>query len=360
MNYKDKVTPVNENIHQMVTLGLRKSFRQSLNIYIEGEVDRKEFQGNENQRRTSGKIGLTYYYPPRFSCWGEIIYSHLKERGEDATKNRIEGSLGVSYQLPWDIHLYGDVRYNTIHHPQEEELKSKGFQATLRVTKKFFWGKREKIAGLKPGIETKGYGSVEGVVFNDINANGMQEIGEEGIPNVTVSLEDGSKVKTDSKGSYQFPRVESGSHVVNLDVKRIPADYSIISPEKIKIEVKFRETLKVNFQLIKAGRIEGRVINDLNANGKFDPNEKGIPDVLVLLQPGDNNTYTEEDGKFTFENILPGEYTLKLDPNTLSKDAVFTSPSDLKLKLPVGGDLKDMDFMIHIKPRPIMIGPPKK
>jgi hypothetical protein len=226
--------------------------------------------------------------------------------------------------------------------------------------KKFNWGRREKIAGLKPGVGTEGYGIVEGVVFNDINRNGVQDKGEEGIKGITIRLEDGSIVKTDEKGYYQFSRVEVGGHFVTLDVRRIPAEYSIISPEKIRGEVKLREKVRVNFQLIAAGTIEGRVINDTNGNGKFDPGEKGIPDVLVLLEPGDNNAYTDEDGKFIFENVLPGTYRMRLDPATLPEDSVYTSPEELTFEVPVGGELKDINFLIYVKPRPIMIGPPKK
>jgi serine-aspartate repeat-containing protein C/D/E len=225
--------------------------------------------------------------------------------------------------------------------------------------KKFNWGKSEKIAGLRPGIETRGHGTIEGIIFNDLNRNGLQDKDEEGIKDVAIRLEDGSLVKTDEKGYYQFSRVEVGTHFVTLDVRKIPADYSILSPEKVKIESKLRETVHVNFQLIAAGRIEGRVINDANANGKFDPGEKGISDVLVFLQPGDNNSYTDEVGKFIFENILPGEYILKLDPATLSEDSVFTSSEESGVQVPAGGDLKEMNFLIHVKPRPIMMGPPK-
>ena len=360
IDYNDEITHASEYVQNVVTLGFRQNFIRGSIIYIEGEMDRKEYPNDERDSRLSGKVGLNYYYSPNFSFWGEAIYSKLKERTEDTRRNKIEGSFGLSYQLPWDIQIYGDIRYDKILNPQRDELKSQGLQANLRITKKFGWGKREKIAGLRPGIETKGYGMVEGIVFNDINRNGMQEKGEEGIKDVTIRLEDGSMVKTDEKGFYQFSRVEVGGHLVTLDVRRIPADYSIVSPEKVKIEVKLRETVKVNFQLIASGRIEGKVINDANANGKFDPDEKGIPDILVLLQPGDNNTYTDDDGKFIFENILPGDYLLKLDPATLPEDSVFTSPTELKFQVPVGGELKDMNFLIHIKPRPIIIGPPKK
>ena len=197
-------------------------------------------------------------------------------------------------------------------------------------------------------------------MFNDINRNGVQDKGEEGVKEITIRLEDGSTVKTDEKGYYQFSRMEVGRHLVTLDVRRIPADYSIISPEKMWVEVKLREKVRVNFQLIAAGRIEGRVINDISSNGKVDPGEKGISDVLVLLEPGNNNAYTDEDGKFIFENILPGNYKMRLDPATLPEDSVYTSPEELKFEVLVGGELKDMNFLIYEKPRPIIMGPPKK
>lgn len=360
VDYKDKIQPTNEYVQNDIILGLRKNFKQGSTVYIEGELNQKKYPDGGKESDLSGKIGFNYYLSTNLSCWGEAIYSKLKDREDDTRRNKIEGAFGLSAQLPWDIQVYGDIRYNKILNPPKEDLKSKGIQANLRVMKKFNWGKREKIAGLKPGAETEGYGTVEGVVFNDINRNGVQDKGEEGIKEITIRLEDGSTVKTDEKGYYQFSRVEVGGHLVTLDVRRIPAEYSIISPEKRRVEVKLRETVRANFQLIAAGRIEGGVINDVNGNGKFDPGEKGIPDVLVLLEPGNNNAYTDEDGKFIFENVLPGAYKMRLDPATLPEDSVYTSPEELKFEVPVGGELKDINFLIYVKPRPIIIGPPKK
>jgi hypothetical protein len=360
VDYKDSVTPANENVEDVVTLGFRQNFRQGSIVYIEGELDQKNYPDGGKASDLSGKIGFNYFLSTNLSLWGEAIYSKLKDREEDTRRDKIEGAFGLSAQLPWDIQIYGDIRYDRILNPQQENLKSQGIQANLRVMKKFNWGRREKIAGLKPGTGTEGYGIVEGVVFNDINRNGVQDKVEEGIKEITIRLEDGSIAKSDEKGYYQFSRVEVGRHLVTLDVRRIPADYSIVSPEKMWVEVKLREKVRVNFQLIAAGRIEGRVINDVNGNGKIDPDEKGIPDVLILLEPGNNNAYTDEDGKFIFENILPGNYKMRLDPATLPEDSVYTSPEELKFEVPVGGELKDMNFLMYIKPRPIIMGPPNK
>jgi hypothetical protein len=303
---------------------------------------------------------LSYFSSPRFSGWGEVIYSRLKDRTEEAKTNRIEGALGVSYEFPWGIQLYSDLRYDRVLSPHRDELKSEGFQATLRVTKRFMWGTRERVAGLKPGTDTKGSGRIEGVVFNDINRNGRQDAGEEGVRDVTIRLEDGSSVKTDEKGRYQFPRVESGGHQVTLEGKRIPAEYSLIGPETVKVEIVMRETSQVRFPLIRTGRFTGQVVEDSNQDGKRESGEKGIPDLLILLEPGNLNTYTDEEGNFVFDNILPGEYTMRIDPATLPEEIVFTSPSELNLQIGVGAEQKDLLFLFHIKPRPIRIGPPSR
>ncbi len=358
--YQDGITQTNGYNQNVFTLGLRRMINRGSMVYLEGELGRKDYENNEREERISGKVGFYYSAPPKLSFRGELIYSKLKDRAEDSRRDVIEGSLGLSYLLPWDLMLYCDLRSDRTLQSDIEAWNSQGFQITFRLARKFSWGKPERTMGLPAGVETRGYGTVEGTVFNDINRNGVKDPGEEGVKDVLIRLEDGSTVKTNAQGFYCFERVESGGHMVNLDVRKIPAEYSIISLEKAKIEVRLRETVRINFQLIAAGRIEGRVINDLNGNGKWDPDEKGMADVLVILTPGDSNTYTDEEGRFTFENILPGAYSLKLDPSSLPGDAVMTSASESSLQVPVGGDVKDKNFLFHVKPRPVIIGPPTK
>jgi hypothetical protein len=305
-------------------------------------------------------LGFNYYFSNNLSCWGEVIYGKLKDRNDDTRRDRAEISAGLNYQLPWNMTLYADVRYDKTFAPERRSLQAEGIQVNFRIAKAFSWGERERISGLRSGVETRGFGTVEGFVFNDINRNGVQDKGEEGVKGITIRLEDGSAVKTDERGYYQFSRVEVGGHMVTLDVRRIPAAYSIISPEKIRIEVRLRDTLIVNFQLVAAGRIQGRVISDADNNGKPDPGEKGIPDVLLLLEPGGMNAYSDEEGTFIFENVLPGSYLLKPDAVTLPEEGVITTSPELNFNVTVGAELQDMNFLIYVKPRPIIIGPPKQ
>ncbi len=163
----------------------------------------------------------------------------------------------MTWLLPRDFRVYADFRQDSFIQPERDEYRNSGFQFTFRLAKLFSWGESAKVAGLRAGVDAKVFGIVEGVVFNDLNQNGIQDPGEEGIPGISISLEDGSKVLTDEKGTYRFPRVETGKHSVILDVRKIPAEYSIISPARAELELKVREMIRVDFRMVTGGRIEG-------------------------------------------------------------------------------------------------------
>jgi uncharacterized repeat protein (TIGR01451 family) len=82
-------------------------------------------------------------------------------------------------------------------------------------------------------------GSIGDLVFNDKNANGIQEVGENGVPNVTVELwtsdSNGNPVVkletklTDANGLYKFSNLPKGDYVVRFT--GIPSTYTGISPK---------------------------------------------------------------------------------------------------------------------------------
>jgi hypothetical protein len=358
--YSDEIRTADKYKQNDLTLGVRKNFMQGSIIYAEGEMDRKRYLDGSNVTDISEKIGFNHSLTSNLSCWGEISFEKLKDSRNNSGVNGRQQALGLSADLPLGLQVYTDIRYTKNISAKNDNLKSQGVNVNIKIVKQLNWGKSEKIAGLKQGVDTEGYGTIEGFVFNDINRNGIQDDGEESIKGITATLEDRSIAKSDVRGYYKFARVEIGRHLVSLDVRRIPAKYNIISSEQVYVDVKLRKTTQANFQLLAAGRIEGRVINDANGNGKIDPSETGVSDVLVYLEPGKKNIYTGEDGRFKLQNILPGVYTLKVDSASLPEDTVFTSLEELKLEVSVGGELKDMNFLIYEKPRTIIMGPPKK
>src|SRR5690606_37188539 len=70
------------------------------------------------------------------------------------------------------------------------------------------------------GFGTPIPGSISGTVFDNANGNGIQDGGEAGIPNITVTITGPSgtfTVTTDANGNYTQPGLDSGSYTVNVD-----------------------------------------------------------------------------------------------------------------------------------------------
>jgi len=93
------------------------------------------------------------------------------------------------------------------------------------------------------------------------------------------------------------------------------------------------------------GFIGDFVWKDLNGNGQQDPNEPGVPNVIIILNDCNgveiDRVTTDSDGAYSFEGLLPGDYQLKVDLSTIDNDCIIVDPY-------VGGDNNtDSDFGSH-------------
>jgi hypothetical protein len=220
----------------------------------------------------------------------------------------------------------------------------------VRLTKTLSWGKKGEISGLKPGQEWLGSGSIEGWVFNDANLNGNKDADETGVEGIKVKLEDGTTVITDQRGYYNFSAVAAGKHLVTLEAKRIPAAYTFLGSETMAVEVRRRAAVRVDFPFAQGASIKGRVIEDALGTGKPARDAKGIPDVLVLLEPGNFNTYTDSEGYFALEGLLPKTYEMTLDRETLPENSQIIAPR-LPLQMDLKPGEKKQDLLIRVQPQ---------
>ena len=69
---------------------------------------------------------------------------------------------------------------------------------------------------------------VVGKVFMDCNRNGVQDMGERGVPGIRIYMEDGSYVVTDREGKYDFYGVSAKTHVLKLDRSTLPGKAELI------------------------------------------------------------------------------------------------------------------------------------
>lgn len=176
-----------------------------------------------------------------------------------------------------------------------------------------------------------GLGAIDGVVFEDINGDGVQGPGEPGIPGALIELQDGvctsgvncPTTTTAGDGSYGFNNLTPGDYVV---VETDPAGYTSTMANTVPATVVADTTTSVNFgdQAITPGlgAIDGVVFEDADGDGVQGPGEPGIPAVVIELRDGVctpgvtcTTTTTGPDGSYGFNNLPPGGYiVVEIDP----------------------------------------------
>ena len=220
--------------------------------------------------------------------------------------------------------------------------------------------------------------SVGDYTWMDVNRDGVQDADEPALPGVTVTLTraDGSAVTdasgnpvaavtTDANGKYVFENLLPGDYKVSFQA---PAGYEATTSDAgddraadsngasasvTLVQGQTDDT--IDFGAVGTGVIGDQLFVDVNQNGGNAPDagDKVLPGVKVTLTwtgPGGiTRTYettTDADGKYKFENLLPGEYKVSVDPESLIKaepllDVLTHSPAgDVDAKKVVSEDVK--------------------
>lgn len=156
-------------------------------------------------------------------------------------------------------------------------------------------------------------------VWNDLNANGVQDPGEPGIPNVPVMLNTGANTITDANGAYAFTSLPAGTYTVSVgtppgfaaspSLVGSPSTDSNGSGATVTVLTGTDDT--IDFGFYKLGGLGDFVWSDTNGDGIQDAGEPGIAGVAVTLSTG-ATTVTDANGEYSFGNLPPGTYSVTI------------------------------------------------
>lgn len=181
-------------------------------------------------------------------------------------------------------------------------------------------------------------GSIGNRIWLDENTNGLQDLNEPGLANMSVSLYDGFTKKlltttyTDKQGIYKFDSLLTGYYYLKFDnqlnYKISPAHQGNDITQDSDVDGSIATNTTEIFYLkpgqhktdIDAGYYEyasvgDQVWEDLNQNGIFDINEPGVPQIKLYLINQANqivdSTLSDAQGHYLFPKVIVGRYTIQ-------------------------------------------------
>ncbi|HEC2245382.1 TPA: carboxypeptidase regulatory-like domain-containing protein [Staphylococcus delphini] len=179
-------------------------------------------------------------------------------------------------------------------------------------------------------------------VWEDMNDNDVQDIGDKGIANVTVTLKEAGTNKvlqtttTDKDGYYLFEGLKNGNYIVEftdpatngegkqyIPVKEnVGTDKEVDSDSRVvNVTIQDKDDLSIDrgFEVAPEPKpatyeLGDYVWIDYNNDGIQNKGEAAVAGVKVTLTKPDGSTMTtttDEKGKYLFTGLENGEYTVK-------------------------------------------------
>ena len=217
----------------------------------------------------------------------------------------------------------------------------------------------------------KGGYNLGGTIYRDSDASFSKSSTEERFAGVTVALldSDGNPVLdhngnpmttvTDADGNYQFVGLGVGTYRVSIVDPNTGVLAGLTNTQaytgrgatQAPVTITDSSVQGVDFGFVKPATIGDRVWNDQDHNG-VDNGEPGVPGVTVILKDASGTevarTTTDSDGRYRFEGLLPGTYTVSIEVPS-GYEAVSTSTS---VTLTEGEVNLDIDFPLTLIPTP--------
>ncbi|MFC3812822.1 SdrD B-like domain-containing protein [Lacihabitans lacunae] len=212
------------------------------------------------------------------------------------------------------------------------------------------------------GVVPDTLGIIGGLVWEDTNENGLRDVGEKPVKNVSIyAINEKSEIVanelTNKYGRYNFSRLPDGEYILLINC---PKEY-LISPITTGVNsiassfdpvtfmtlnstiinnsnIQEKNIFVINAGIYKPanyGSISGKIWTDTNEDGLYSVNEPALNNVTIYLNNQYTNllasTKTDYEGNYMFSGLASGNYLISvLTPfgKTYTRVFDYTNPSD--------------------------------
>ncbi|MGB5661351.1 MAG: SdrD B-like domain-containing protein, partial [Thermoanaerobaculia bacterium] len=214
------------------------------------------------------------------------------------------------------------------------------------------------------GYRNASLGDVSGTIFNDLDADGVEDAGESGIAGVSLVLLDSSGneiavTTTDANGSYSFPDLPNGDYTVQVtdDLGLLDGSRLTSGLDALDVTMTGSDIVDVDFGYVRdamTAAIGDRLWLDADGDGQAGPSEAGLAGVTVelwedtdgdgVLNPANDTllamTVTDANGDYLFDALSAGNYFVDVDGSTLPATG--------------GGDLVETTYPAGVNPSAVI------
>lgn len=198
--------------------------------------------------------------------------------------------------------------------------------------------------GYRPPAVPVNTGSLNGVVFQDTNGNGVQDGNEPGLPGVTVIVTDVNGlphvVTTDSYGVWASTDLPPGPATVDVVDATLPAGVTqTAGVDPSTATVVAGQVIFGGYDGYRpagptspsTGAVTGTIFLDSDGDGVRDPGEPGMPGVSVIVTASNGQTFlvtTDANGNYFVPNVPTGPATVDVVNSTLPPGLTQTAGTD--------------------------------
>ena len=191
-------------------------------------------------------------------------------------------------------------------------------------------------------------GSLTGKVIN---------IGIEHIDGIMLNL-NGNIAMTDKNGDFEFPMVKVGTYILVMDESNVGLNAIASEPGPYRVTIEHGKTTLFEITLTRSARIKGLlVIREDEKNGQkgYYPVKEDIENLIIEASNGTETfrVLTGRDGAFSFEDLRPGSWHIKIYPNGIPQ-GYHLEKDQFNFNL-LSGKEETLDVVIQKKSRVIKL-----
>ena len=163
----------------------------------------------------------------------------------------------------------------------------------------------------------------------------------------------GQSVMTDDYGRFEFNDLPVGIHYLHIDIGSLDIGLTTSVETPLEVEIMPKERNYLSIDLVRAGTIEGKIEFKMPKRETVG-GEMGYPLRVIKATMGDREilTYTDDQGNYSFKQVLPGEWIVRVVENTPT-DNVWTITENNQRVNVAPAEVEVVDFEIKKRERKI-------